>query len=106
MHMFLPIDMMDTGKTETGELYVKDSERNWNEFTSGVESSFQKEIRGEEFWHEHYTIPNPPKTWTEGWAYNIRRMRNGDPVLYKNPQRRIDYIHRRRAELGLPPIEE
>jgi len=99
------MDSIDLGKTEAGELYVKDSCRNWNDFTENLETTFQKEIRGEEFWYRSIASPNPPKTWPESWGYSIRRIEEGKPVLYENPQRLIDYIHHRRAELGLPPVE-
>jgi len=105
IYLFLPMSMTDIGKTESGALYVKDSRRNWSNFTNDIESSFQKEFGGEEFWYRSIASPNPPKTWPTWWKYTIQRMRIGEPVLYENPERLISYIHRRRAELGLPSVE-
>jgi uncharacterized protein YceK len=105
IYLFLPMNMTDQGKTSEGELYVKDSRRNWNTFINSAESSFQKEIRGEELWNPNFTPVGQPKTWPEFWGENIRQIRLGEPVLYENPERLTNYIHERRAELGLPPAE-
>lgn len=104
LYLFGPVSLTDTGKTAQGELYVKDSPRNWNSFTNSIEAVFQDELRGEEFWYQG-TDPNMPKTWSEKCRDTIRRISSGVPVLYENPERLINYIHRRRAELGLPPVD-
>ena len=106
IYFFLPLSDLDTSVNSSGEVYVKDSQRNWIEFTKSIERSFQKELNGEEFWYRSIDSPNPPKTWPEATGYFIQRIRTGKPLLYENPDRRIEYIHRRRAELGLPPVTE
>jgi len=106
VRMFIPMDMMDTGKTEAGELYVKDSQRNWDDFITGIEASFQKELRGEKLWAPHFEPVDQPQTWPGFFGKSVRQIREGNPVLYENPERLIAYIEKRRAELGLPPPKE
>ena len=102
--LFIPYNLIDVGVTESGETYIKDSKRNFFDFTNAVELAFQREIGGAVFKNMYTNVSLNSRE--EAWGYSIYQIKTGKPDLYENPTRRIEYINKRRKELNLPPAVE
>ncbi len=80
---------------QTGTVRRLSAKSEWDMFVHHIEWQLQRELRND-----------PPdagcKTWEDYWCWTVK----GEQEYASDSQRRIEYIHKRRTELGLPLYEK
>jgi hypothetical protein len=79
---------------ENGQRRTRRVNGYWELFKVSVDHDVRLELAGER-------PPGQRTSWQEWWDSRLLAVRQ----LNDNPERKIDYIHTRRREAGLPPLE-
>ena len=85
---------IDWKRDENGDVYLLDTQKNWNRWVTLINLGIREEMKGA-------PSPGGMPSWDKRWISSIEELEKG---RQENYQKYINYIIQTRREVGLPPL--